>query len=301
VSSSWLQLDSWLRDIARLPPRHILVIIDSCYSGVALGLPRWRSSPDVPTELAALQSRRSRLIIASALEDQRAMDSGPVLGHSLFTGCLIEGLSGGWAGAGRRVVTGKEIGQYLQQRVRAYSRSAQTPDYGTFDLDRQGDIVVPLVGERTASASLSPVPAVSSVSSVISALMATVSRVPTGPDSTRAPSPEVRPTVREFSAARQQRARSTARGYSRAPSPFASRAPTEPGCRSTSPASPGPAAPSQPAPGEGFRTWTCTSSGTIRVALAMAIIANTLALGYMLRPLFDVRSDEPSMAEPTSR
>src|ERR1041384_5403856 len=27
VSASWLRLDGWLSDIARLPPRHILVIV----------------------------------------------------------------------------------------------------------------------------------------------------------------------------------------------------------------------------------------------------------------------------------
>lgn len=36
ISASWLRLDTWLSDIARLPPRHILVWIDACHSGVAL-------------------------------------------------------------------------------------------------------------------------------------------------------------------------------------------------------------------------------------------------------------------------
>ena len=157
VSSSWLRLDTWLSDIARLPPRHILVIVDACRSGVALSaLHRWRDEGAEPAELAALQSRRSRRIITSALDDQCAMDSGPYPGHSLFTGCLIDALSGGLTERGRRVATGREIGQYLQKRVGSYPPSTQTPDFGTFELDDRGDIVVPLKLEESGAGSAAP-------------------------------------------------------------------------------------------------------------------------------------------------
>lgn len=149
-SASWLRLDAWLSDIARLPPRHILVLIDACHSGVALGaLHKWRDQgPEPTTELAALQARRSRRVITSALDDQRAMDGGPYPGHSLFTGCLLEAFSGGLAEGGRRVATGRELGLYLQKRVRSYPPSTQTPDFGTFELDDRGDIVVPTLADR---------------------------------------------------------------------------------------------------------------------------------------------------------
>jgi hypothetical protein len=157
VSASWLRLDSWLSDIARLPPRHILVIVDACHSGVALSsIARWRdegSWPGLPPD--ALQARRSRRIITSALDDQRALDTGPMPGHSLFTGCLLEGLSGGLAEGGRRLTTGRQLGQYLQDRVRSYPRSTQTPDFGAFELDDRGDLaipILPLLGETIAPA-----------------------------------------------------------------------------------------------------------------------------------------------------
>lgn len=155
VSASWLRLDSWLSDIARLPPRHILVIVDACHSGVALSsIARWRhegSWPILPPD--ALQARRSRRIITSALDDQRALDTGPMPDHSLFTGCLLEGLSGGLAEGGRRLTTGRQLGQYLQDRVRSYPQSTQTPDFGAFELDDRGDLaipILPLLGEATA-------------------------------------------------------------------------------------------------------------------------------------------------------
>lgn len=153
VAATWLRLDSWLSNIARLPPRHILVMIDACHSGVALSeIHKWRGEGGEPTRnLDALRARRSRRIITSALDDQRAMDGGPYPGHSLFTGCLIEGLSGGLAKGGQRVATGTEIGQYLQTRVSSYPHTSQTPDFGAFELDGRGDIVVPILGGEAAA------------------------------------------------------------------------------------------------------------------------------------------------------
>lgn len=161
--STWIDLGEWLRRIAVLPPRHILVIIDACRAGIALHpVIRWRSDPsqdDVPA--AALQARRSRRIITSALDDQLALDSGPVHGHSLFTGCLIEALSGGIRDA-RGMITGSAIGLWVQDRVRTYPSSRQTPDFGAFDLDDRGEMAIawpaapPPAGEPE-SAALPPV------------------------------------------------------------------------------------------------------------------------------------------------
>jgi uncharacterized caspase-like protein len=131
-TASWLRLDTWLSDVARLPARHILVILDACQSGIALGsLIKWRDGGAWRGDsLDELRRRQSRRVITSALGDQRAMDGGPIDGHSLFTGCLIEGLTGGLARHGRFEATGTEIGVYVQQRVTSYPGSRQTPDFG---------------------------------------------------------------------------------------------------------------------------------------------------------------------------
>src|SRR5579872_1942454 len=91
-AASWLRLDTLLSDIVLLPARHILVILDACHSGIALGrLIKWRGIVSKPRGSAfdALRRQQSRRVIASALADQPAMDGGPIAGHSLFTGCLI--------------------------------------------------------------------------------------------------------------------------------------------------------------------------------------------------------------------
>jgi hypothetical protein len=145
--ATWIDLDDWLRRIARLPPRHILVFVDACFAGIALSpIAKWRDSGQfLEVPLAALHGRRSRRIITSALDNQVALDNGPVSGHSLFTGCLIEGFTQGRLGHAHGVATGTEVGLYLQQRVASYPGSRQTPDFGTFDSDDRGEMVIPLL------------------------------------------------------------------------------------------------------------------------------------------------------------
>ncbi|HWO22040.1 MAG TPA: caspase family protein [Kofleriaceae bacterium] len=148
-AARWLRLDALLSDIARLPPRHILVILDACYCGIALdALLKWRGAAAEAASgpLAELRARQSRRVITSALDDQRALDSGPIPGHSLFTGCVVEALTGGLAKAGKRVATGSELWQYVRERVTSYPGSRQTPDYGALELDDRGELVMPLPG-----------------------------------------------------------------------------------------------------------------------------------------------------------
>lgn len=144
---TWIRLDNWLSDAAHLPVRHLLIVLDACHSGIALApVVRWRGENIAATEpIEHLRMRRSRRIITSALDDQLAMDSGPVPGHSLFTGCLIEALTGGLvATIDDSLVTGTEIGHYVQRRVATYPNSKQTPDFGTLELDDRGELVLRL-------------------------------------------------------------------------------------------------------------------------------------------------------------
>ena len=154
--SRWLRIDAWLGDVARLAARHILVFLDACHSGIALAeVTRWRAAPapasmPAPTStstpavsLADLERRISRRVITSAMGDQRALDSGPRPGHSLFTGCLLDALDGGIAAPGERI-TGSQIGVYLQRRVTTYPGSDQTPDFGTLEHDQRGELVLHL-------------------------------------------------------------------------------------------------------------------------------------------------------------
>ena len=161
--TSWIELDPWLRRIAKLPPRHILVILDACFSGIALSSAvKWGRGSGALIDLpfAVANTRPSRLVITSALDDERAMDSGPMPGHSLFTGCLMEALAGGLPPVGmhdgRPMTIGSEIGRYVRNRVQTYPGRPgwqQTPDLGTFDYDERGEMLIPvLIGDDAAAA-----------------------------------------------------------------------------------------------------------------------------------------------------
>jgi hypothetical protein len=137
--------DPWLAAIARLSPRHIFVVLDACHSGMTLDhLMRYRASePQLPAPMEILRKRRSRRVITSALDDQLALDNGPIEGHSLFTGCLIQALDGGvFAREGRLVATTSEICALVRSRVIEFPNSKQTPDCGALDLHEHGELIV---------------------------------------------------------------------------------------------------------------------------------------------------------------
>lgn len=152
---TWQRIEHWLTTIAELPPRHILVILDSCRSGMALsrGI-QYRGQgvrPDGSPK--PFHERRSRRILTSALDDQRAMDGGPIAGHSVFTGCLIEALRGG---AGTRhhesaAVGVNTIAEYVRNRVQQYSNFEQVPGLGCLELDDSGELLLSLQPPRAVS------------------------------------------------------------------------------------------------------------------------------------------------------
>ncbi len=92
--SDYLNVEELLRTISGLPAGHILVILDSCHSGMALGR-NFSTSRDDTRFQKDMLVKVSRKVIASAQGDQLAADRGPLAGHSLFTGLMIQGLTDG--------------------------------------------------------------------------------------------------------------------------------------------------------------------------------------------------------------
>lgn len=147
---TWIKLESWLKSVAELPPWHILVILDACHSGIALDpTTHWRGQAAWPAQpMASLRARRSRRVITSALDDEVAMDGGPIAGHSLFTGCLIEALGGElFATLQRPVAAASELWTHVRRRVFSFSSQknwTQTPAFGRLDHDDHGELVIEL-------------------------------------------------------------------------------------------------------------------------------------------------------------
>jgi hypothetical protein len=195
-AGSWLNLKTWLSEVAHLPPRHILVILDACHSGIALqdAAIRYRSGgAPLPEPMESLRARPSRRVITSALDDQLAQDSGPHAGHSLFTGYLIEALTRGLAAERKQpLVTGSDIGNYVQRRVREHARSEQTPDIGTLELHGHGDLIVQLPGFERRPRPRKPAPAREQGSHPKGTRKPPGEREPLRPDRRRKPEPEPR-------------------------------------------------------------------------------------------------------------
>src|SRR4028119_107510 len=144
VWGDYIPIDPLLQSISRLTARHILVILDSCHSGFALGeaMRIYKSANRYEKDLS---SRISRKVITSARREQLALDCGPIPGHSLFTGTLIDGFNWGKADLdGNGLITSSELGLFIQQQVAQSSQSNQTPDFGSFDLDDRGEMVISL-------------------------------------------------------------------------------------------------------------------------------------------------------------
>lgn len=151
--SDYLNIEELLRNIASLPAAHILVIFDSCHSGMAMGNRFVTSRSDTRFQRDML-SKVSRKVIASAQGDQLAADTGPLPGHSLFTGLLIQGLTTGKADRfDQGFITATQLGAYAQHEVAVSEGSKQTPLFGAFNLDAGGELIIPLgAGSGSAAA-----------------------------------------------------------------------------------------------------------------------------------------------------
>jgi Caspase domain len=141
--SDYIRIDPLLQSISRLPARHILVILDSCHSGFALGEAMKSFRGNAVFYEKDLSSRISRKVITSAHREQSALDGGPLSGHSLFTGILINAFNSENANSDdNRFITSSELGLFVQQQVAQASESHQTPDFGSFYLDDRGEMVM---------------------------------------------------------------------------------------------------------------------------------------------------------------
>ena len=155
--SDYLNVEELLRTISTLPAGHILVILDSCHSGMALGSKFSTARDDTRFQQDMLR-KVSRKVISSAQGDQQAADQGPLPDHSLFTGLMIQGLTTGQADAyGKGLVTSSQLGAYAQHEVGIAEGSKQTPLFGSFDLDEGGELIIHLgAGPSTAAEGANP-------------------------------------------------------------------------------------------------------------------------------------------------
>ena len=120
---------------SRIPAKHILYVMDSCYSG--LGLNRSLGlSGKAADYLRKISSMRSVQIITAGGKDEQVTERD---GHGLFTTYLLEALDGKADTNRDAVITGTELGAYVRPAVIDASGERQNPLYGR--LEGEGEIL----------------------------------------------------------------------------------------------------------------------------------------------------------------
>jgi hypothetical protein len=152
VRRQYIAIKDLLQRLANIDVRHVFVILDSCKSGLSLA-PLTKSDRGGDTAAAArdLMSRHSRRVMSSAMGDQNASDmSQHSPKNSRFTGWLVDALERALRGEAPGMVgddgmvTSTELFDFVRERVAAESNKQQMPDFGRFDNDRSGELVLTL-------------------------------------------------------------------------------------------------------------------------------------------------------------
>lgn len=136
-----------LGDIRKgVPSRHVMLLLDCCYSGWAVGA---KGDDELDTHVGSLWKERAEVVLTAASKGQRAWEDEPEErawawgGHSVMTSFILEGLTIGAEGSAGadankdRVVTDEELAKYVKEHVpasvKAQKNVKQTPTLFRFD------------------------------------------------------------------------------------------------------------------------------------------------------------------------
>jgi peptidoglycan/xylan/chitin deacetylase (PgdA/CDA1 family)/tetratricopeptide (TPR) repeat protein len=118
-----------------IPARHLFLVTDACYSGLALT----RGGPQ--QYLREVTGRVARQVLTAGGADETVADNGPN-GHSIFTWTLLQGLEGRADLSGDGFITASELAAYVGPLVSQVSR--QTPAFGSLPGSEGGEFVFEL-------------------------------------------------------------------------------------------------------------------------------------------------------------
>lgn len=146
--SSFVRWDDLTKNAELIRAKHIMFIMDACYGGLALTR---NTLPGSARFLKDMLLRHSRQVLTAGKADEAVSDAGgPLAGHSVFTGHLIEGLRGKAASDGG-IVTANSLMSYVYNRVSGDRDSNQTPHYGYLEGDGDFVFVAPNLNELEGS------------------------------------------------------------------------------------------------------------------------------------------------------
>jgi hypothetical protein len=117
----------------RIRAKHILYVMDACFSGLLLRL-RGEALHAPPRELTIASARQ---VLTAGTAGEKVAETG---GHGLFTKSLLNGLGGAADRNQDGYITASELYQYISPQVLAESRNTQNPVFGRLGYG-QGEFV----------------------------------------------------------------------------------------------------------------------------------------------------------------
>jgi len=116
----------------RLPPKHIMFVLDSCFSGYAA---RREAVSESDADLTVLTQQPAVQLLTAGTSGQAAMENH---GNGIFTRSFLKGLEG-LADRDGTGLTALKLGTFVQERVMADSGNRQTPQ--CVKLDGEGEFL----------------------------------------------------------------------------------------------------------------------------------------------------------------
>lgn len=127
LALSALPMADFVRHGKSLPPKHILFVLDSCFSGYAAKRDAVVAGGEL--DLSALTHEPVVQLLTAGTGGQKAVEEG---GHGIFTRSFLKGLEG-FADPDGGGLTALKLADYIQKRVLAESANRQTPQYAKLD------------------------------------------------------------------------------------------------------------------------------------------------------------------------
>jgi len=122
-------------DAELVAAKHLLFVMDACYGGLAVN----RTSSGSTRFLKDMLKRYSRQVLTAGKADEAVADlGGPRPGHSIFTGHLLDAITGKAANKDG-IISANAVMAYVYEHVAKDPHSKQTPHYGFLDGD--GDFI----------------------------------------------------------------------------------------------------------------------------------------------------------------
>lgn len=134
--STLIRWDELTRNADLISAKHLLFLMDACYGGLAVTR---STKPGSMRFLRDMMQRTSRQVLTAGKADEVVADlGGPVPGHSVFTGHLLNALRGA-AKDNLGNLTAAGVTAYVYQSVGFDGSSNQTPHFG--HLQGDGDMI----------------------------------------------------------------------------------------------------------------------------------------------------------------